>query len=334
MVEWGKWSPLQIPDAIGQYVSSNGDGSDEDPSEAWDPEEWGDPETLPLYKRIIPRHMGHWMLFAAVVLMSIGTILWALKFFPGAYRNPDVLILTFWPASLLMIYVKGRNDGINVVSRKLDWSVQYLGNQLKVYPGRIVERFGSAGNYKFQPLKGISFGGFRLHWTKLKDLPKDRARLIAKAANEHRTPEDPAYYALPGALSVETSATVLNRVVATHGDQEKFHDGGTATDMLVTAPTYIDPYRAKEITSLLERYNNYIIPELMDEINTLMTLLERQKELVKREKDPRLEEIYRGIARLNNIVQRDRRRRSDDGRSDTDSDGQLPDGLEQDGVST
>jgi len=307
----GKFSPLKFPDALKQYASENsgndsGTGEETDPRDAWDPETWKNPDSGGgILSRIIPSHHGQWMVAFAVLTAVIGFSIWAFKFFPGAYRNGTTLIATLWPASVALAYLKGREDGIRAIASAysdLEWAVLDFGSTAKVLPGRVRERFGKGNHYRFNPLKGRSYGGFQFSWLKLGDLPGDRDRLMQKAADEKRGPEDPANYTLPGPLCVETTNSVLKKVIVCQGTSDDFQDSGLNSDMRVSAPSEIDEDRGRELAQLLDLYDNHILPAMMNEISTLKSLIERKEDIIREQNDPRLEEIYRGIDRLTNLA--------------------------------
>lgn len=308
----GKFSPLKFPDALKQYASENsgngdgGTGEQSDPSDAWDPDDWKNPDSGGgRLSRLIPSHTGQWMVAFAVLTAAIGFAFWAFKFFPGAYRNGTTLIATLWPASVALAYLKGREDGIRAIASaysKLEWAVLDLGSTAKVLPGRVRERFGKGNHYRFNPLKGRSYGGFQFSWLKLGDLPGDREKLMQKAVDEKRGPDDPANYTLPGPLCVESTNTVLKKVIVCQGDHEGYQDSGNGSDMRISAPSEIDEDRGRELAKLLDLYDNHILPAMMNEISTLRSLMERKEDIIREQNDPRLDEIYRGIDRLTNLA--------------------------------
>jgi hypothetical protein len=316
MSKISKWSPLRIPGAFRQSTDQT-EGSD-DPMDSWDASDWDDPDSGGWKQRLKPNHTGQWLILGAVFTVFVGVVLWLGQFFPLTHQNPWTLVAVFWPASLAVTYVKGREDGFLANSR-LDWTFITTGRSVRVLPGKFVSRFGQGDiqHIKFTPLKSRVYGAFRFNFLKLGDLEADREHLMSKASGTNRGPDSDARLLLPGPLTGENTSTVLGRVYGVHGGAVEYHDSGQETDMRVTNPSTLDDDIAADVLNQLELYDHRIIPELKAEINTVETQKNRYKQRAEAERDPELDRVFSAVDTISSLLQRDGRRRNG---SDEDGD--------------
>lgn len=319
-----QWSPLRIPGAVRQYVSErdrDGSGGGDEPLTSWDPTDWDDPEKGGWKDRITPNHLGQWLLLGAIIALVIGFILWLGQWFPLTHRNPWTLVAFSWPASVAVMYVKGREDGFNA-NRELDWAAIVTGRSVSVIPGKFVERFGRGDikHIKFKLQKSRSYGAFRFKFLKLADLNQDREDLMSKATGTNRGPEDPAHLELPGPLTGEDTDTPLGRVFGVHGSGLDYHDSGNDVDLRVLPPSNLDEGLANDVLNQLELYDQRIIPELWSEIETVETQKNRYKQRAEAERDPELDRVFSAVDQMSTLLNRNGHRTRD---GSGDGDGEV-----------
>lgn len=317
MADIRKWSPLRIPDAFRQHSSKTG-GSD-DPMDAWDASDWDDPDAEGWKQRLTPNHQGQWLILGAIALFAMGVVLWTGQFVPLTSRNPWTFVVTLWPASLLVVYVLGRETGF-MRNQDLDWAFVTTGRTVRVLPGRFVERFGEGDvkHVKFALLKSRSHGAFNFNFLKLGDLEANRDKLMTKASGTNRGPDSPAHLLLPGALTGENTDTVLGTVFGVHGGAVEFHDGGSETDMRVTNPSTLDDDVAGDVLNRLELFDKRVIPMLKEQLQTVETQKNQYKQRAEAERDPELERMFQAMETVTDLVRRPGRARGSEDNSEVE----------------
>lgn len=274
--------PRRVTRRVRRWVSYDSEPSSEEEREIFDAHTWDD-ETSPSWRdRLTPSTPAGWFLAAGLAVLVFGITVWGIKFFPGAYRNPDTLLgavlLAGWP----VMYVWGGHRAFERLRNTVEWSILYYGTDLDVRPGKTVGT--TDGHSKFVPMKGMSVGGYRPKYLQLKDVypPAEVTKLKSKL---HRVGSDGSGECVDrlhkrSTKSAETDT--IGPVHVTHTSGLVPDRWGVETDRHTKPPNLFDEEVGRQLTRELEHKAEIQIPALQEKMELLEARM-RDKEALESE---------------------------------------------------
>lgn len=290
-------NPLNLPDYLRSYRSDDPDQPDA--GEIRDPHQWDDPEQT-RRERFTPDSTARWILLISLGIISIGLVWYFYPILSPAYQSPYALGGFVAIGVALLIYTKGREDGMDAY-RELDKWVDYDGNRIEVRPG---EHTGWAGTWAlFETIRRVTYGGFNKRKLRKRDLPYDAEKL---KKNDRDTGEDPAVDALnPTVKTAECDH--LGKFLFTHSNGLDYCDGMASADRETTLPRTLDEDDFDEFLRLVNELQHQVqkleddkemlrdrnddVTNLRDELNSpqieqTLTLLQQMQSLISRRRAP------------------------------------------------
>lgn len=239
-------NPLNWPDHLKQYGREDAG----DPGAAQDPHTWDDPDPG-LLERLTPDTTAGWLSRGSVGLVILGLTLYLFPIFGSVYRDPVTAGVMVLGGLVVGTYVKGRTDAVEAF-RNIDWSVIVYGDQADVRPGETVDDSGR--EIQFTPWTTLTLGALGHKVLKKRHLPYDPAKLRSTRGDD---------------VGDEPVVDRLNTTTATA------HTGTIGTVHVTHASDLEVDYQAKHS----DRYTplpNTIDEDVVDDVNELLTLLQRQ----------------------------------------------------------
>jgi len=304
---------------VRRWVSYDGE-PENNGKEIFNAHSWKDEDAPSWSDRLFPSTPAGWLLASGMGVLILGLAFYSLRFFPGAYRNPDTVIFAVLLAGWPGMYVYGRQSMLEEFA-DFDWSALYYGGDLEVRPGKVT---GSMeGHTKFVPMKGLSFGGYNPRFLELRDVypPKEVSKLKSKL---HRVGNDGSgdcidrlHKAYTEAVDTETLGTVL----VTHTSSLEMDKHGVETDRYTEPPNLFDEEVGRRLTQELEKATQIQIPHLQETIETLENRLQDRETLESDLIEPYLKQSRDMVEFLATIQNGNGRRH----RQVTDEDSGVPD---------
>lgn len=281
--------PRRVTRGIRRFISYSGKPANAE--DIFDSHTWDDASKPGLKARLTPNTTAGWLLLTGFFIFLIGFTFWAIRFFPGAYRNPDTLIFSFLIAMIPTAYVKGRQSGFKRVSR-FDWSILFNGEWGRVRFGRIKGKTDD-GHWKFTAAKGVSYGGWNPSFLQVRDLwpPSQVKNLRSKLHRVGRDGSGDAIDRIDKNTTQETETETLGRVLITQTDGLEDDEFGAETDRFTTKPNLFDEEVGRQLTRELEQKAEIQIPELQKQIELLQNRLQDRESLETRLIEPHLEQV-------------------------------------------
>ena len=302
MSERSTFHPFNWPDHLRQRIQRDPDG-DDSARDVHDPHTWEDPDPS-LRERLTPDTVGEWLVFAAGGLLALGLIIYFYPVFGPAFKEPLAFGSLAFLSYSIVVYLKGRQDGIN---RYIDMakSIVYYGDDFDV---RLGEEQGEKGNRQlFTPYVDLSYGGFNERELLKRDLPYDASKIRSNTKDE--AGEEPVIDRL-NATTLRKDTDNFGTVMVTHAADIKHDAFGQYSDRHTPLPNELDEDVVDDV--------NRIIDDLEHEIRTLRQKVEMHEEsnadlrdLKSQQNMPQLEETIHLMSQLREILgERDGRRTS------------------------
>ncbi|NUC75049.1 hypothetical protein HTZ84_22550 [Haloterrigena sp. SYSU A558-1] len=294
-------NPMNVPDYYRQYVSEDPDNPDA--GEIRDPDGWDDPDP-PKREKYTPNTAGQWLLVIASGLLTVGAIWYLYPIFGPAYQNPLALGAFALLAVLLVVYMKGRQDGMRAY-KQLDKWINYDGNSIEVRPG---EHVGSSGPWKmFETIRNVSYGAFTNRKLQKRDLPYDATKL---RTDKNDTGEDPARDALNPTTEI-ADCDHLGKFLFTHSNGLEYAKGMEGAHRATTQPQTLDEDAFEEWLRLVNELEHEV-SRLEDDVEMLRDHNEDATNLREELQIPQLEQTMHLIQQMNARMTRPRRQRRED----------------------
>lgn len=239
-----RFNPFNWPDRLRQRKERDpsGNGSARD---VQDPHVWEDPDPG-IRERLTPDTPAQWMVLGAGALTFIGLAVYLYPIFGPAFRNPFALAGFGFLSYSIIIYLKGRQDGIRRYV-EMAKSIIYYGDEIDV---RLGEEQGEKGKRKlFTPYVDLTYGGFNARELKKRDLPYDADKL--RSNTQDSTGELPVVDRL-NATTVETDTETFGKVLFTHASDLKHDAAGRYSDRYTPLPNEMDEDVAENVNRLFD----------------------------------------------------------------------------------
>lgn len=293
MSERSTFHPFNWPDNLRQRIQRdpNGDGTARD---VQDPHTWEDPDPS-IRERLTPDTVGQWLAIAAFSLTAIGLLIYFYPVFSPAFREPLAVGGFVFLSYTIVVYLKGRQDGIN---RYIDMakSIVYYGDDFDI---RLGEEQGEKGNRQlFTPYVSLSYGGFNERKLLKRDLPYDASKIRTNIEDD--AGEEPVVDRM-NVTTVEKDSENFGRVFFTHASDLKHDEFGQYSDRYTALPNELDEDVVDDV--------NRIIDDLEHEIRTLRQKVDMHEEsnadlrdLKSQQNMPQLEETIHLMSQLREIL--------------------------------
>lgn len=255
-------NPFNIPDYYRQYRS---DDPDQDgPGDFHNPHEWEEPDRS-RRDRFTPDTTGQWLILASIGLFALGLALYFRPIISSLFRSPIVLGLFTLASVFLLVYLKGRQDGVKAWTNLDKW-VRYTGDDLEVAAVERVDADHDNGYPLFETIKRLSFGGFNKTKLQRRDLPFKPGKLKRYPTDAG---DDPARDA-GNAFTFEAETDTVGKVYFTHCDRLKWADGMEGAQRWASNPKTLDEDAVSEA--------NRLINELSHKVESLTDTIEMVRE--------------------------------------------------------
>jgi hypothetical protein len=286
-------NPLNIPDYFRSYRSD--DPEHPDAGEIRDPHQWDDPDES-RRERYTPDSTARWILLIGFGIISIGLVWYFYPVVQPAYQSPYALGGFVSIATALLIYTKGREDGMDAY-RDLDKWVDYDGNRIEVRPGN---HAGWAGTWAlFETVRNVTYGGFNRRKLRKRDLPHDAERL---KENDRDTGEDPAVDALNPTVKT-ADCDHLGTFLFTHSNGLDYCDGMASADREATLPRTLDEDDFEEFLRLVNELQ-HTVQTLEDDVEMLRDHTDDVTNLRDELQSPQLEETITLLRQMQSLISR------------------------------
>lgn len=296
------FNPMNWPDYYRQYRPEDPD--DPDAGEIRDPDGWDDPDP-PRRERYTPNTTAQWILVIAGGLIGLGLLAYLYPVFAPAYRSPIALAVFIALAYTAVVYLKGREDGMDAY-RSLDKWVNYDGNGIEVRPG---EHVGASGPWKlFEVIRNVSYGGFTKRKLQKRDLPYNATKL---RTDQNDTGEEPARDALNPTTEI-ADCSHLGTFLFTHSNGLDYADGMAGAHRETTHPRTLDEDAFDEFLRLINELEHEVAT-LEDDVEMLRDHVDSTSNLRDELQTPQLEETVRLMQELKQLARRQPQRADDSG---------------------
>lgn len=298
-----RFHPKNWPDRLRQRKQRDPNGDDSARGDH-DPHVWENPDPS-LRERLTPDTTAQWLVVGAGVLTFVGLALYLYPIFGATFQNPLALGAFGFLSYSVLVYLKGRQDGIN---RYVDMakSVVYYGDGIDV---RLGEEQGEKGDRKlFTPYVDLSYGGFNPRELKKRDLPYDASKIRSNIEDD--AGEEPVVDRL-NATTVEAHTETLGTVFFTHAADLKHDEFGLYSDRYTPLPNEMDEEVAENVNSLIDSLEHNIRTldrkvEMYEHSNAEL------RDLKESQTAPQLQETLQLLSILRGMFRPDNRRSSDD----------------------
>lgn len=296
------FDPRNWPDHLRQRKQRdpNGDNSARD---VQDPHKWEDPDAS-LREKITPDTTGQWLALLSGVLIIGGIILYLYPVFGQTFQDPLTLATTGLLASFIIVYLKGRQDGINAYIHMAK-SFVYYGNE---FDFRLGKHQGEKGNRTlFTPYVDLSYGGFNPRELKKRDLPYDASKVRSNIEDD--AGEEPVVDRL-NATTVTKDIPNFGKVHFTHADDLKHDEFGQYSDRYTSLPTELDEDVVDNVHELIDSLEHNI-KHLQQQVELYEESNEELRSLKESQTAPQLKETLQLLMMLKQAMPGDRRRSDD-----------------------
>ncbi|MFC6720908.1 hypothetical protein ACFQGT_00480 [Natrialbaceae archaeon GCM10025810] len=295
-----RWNPFNWPDHLRQYRTKD----PEAPSarDVHDPHVWEDPDPS-LRERLTPDTVAQWMLLGAGALVAIGLILYLYPVFGSTFQNPLAIAAFVFLAYSIVIYLKGRQDGIRSYI-DMAKSLVYYGDDFDFRLGE--EKGEQAGRNLFTPYVNLSYGGFNSRPLKKRDLPYDASKLRSNTGDD--AGEQPVVDRL-NATTVKKETENFGTVMFTHASTLDYDEFGVYSDRYTPLPNEMDEDVVDSVNRLIDSLE-HSIDTLEQKVEMHEESNEELRDLKESQTAPQLKETLQLLLVFQGMFTRDGRKQT------------------------
>ena len=297
-----RFNPFNWPDHLRQRRTKDPD----DPSarEVHDPHTWEDPDPS-LRERLTPDTVAQWLLLGAGLLLAIGLIVYLYPIFGSTFQNPFALATFGFLSYSVVLYLKGRQDGIRAYI-DMAKSLVYYGDDFDL---RIGEDQGEqAGRTLFSPYVDLSYGGFNSRPLKKRDLPYEASKLRSNRGDD--VGEESVVDRL-NATTITKETDNFGTVMFTHASDLDYDEFGRYSDRYTPLPNEMDEDVVDNVNQLIDSLE-HSIKTLDQKVEMYQESNEELRNVKESQTAPQLKEAMQLLSMLRGMFNQDGRRSPDD----------------------
>ncbi|MFD1526032.1 MULTISPECIES: hypothetical protein [Halobacteriales] len=296
-----KFNPFNWPDHLRQRRTKDPD----EPSarDVHDPHTWEDPDPS-IRERLTPSTAAQWLLLGAGLLLSAGLVLYLYPIFGTTFKNPLALGAFGFLSYSLLVYLKGRQDGIQAYI-DMAKSLVYYGDDFDLRLGE--EQGEQAGRSLFSPYVDLSYGGFNSRPLKKRDLPYEASKLRSNRSDD--AGEEPVVDRL-NATTVTKETDNFGTVMFTHASDLEYDEFGLYSDRYTPLPNEMDEDVVDNVNQLIDSLE-HSIKTLDQKVDMYQESNEELRNVKESQTAPQLKETLQLLGMLRGMFDQDGRRTTD-----------------------